>query len=328
MALGNLREFDPKKESVEDFYERFEFFCVANNIRGDNTDRKKAIFITLLGQETFTKLKVLASPTPVSDLSLDAIKQQLSQQFRPNTFEIAERFKFFKCNQMEQESATEYMGELRSLAKTCNFGAYLETVLRDQFVCGLRNVQCQRELLCEATLTVDTALKKARAAEIVCKETEKMQACERESEGYSMIPLTNTRKNTRSVCFRCGQHGHAAPDCKFKTAKCYACLKTGHLARVCQSKNKLEMPKKTNSGKSQGMYQLQEQSDGSSGGSTEEFLHSVFQLGNTCHKFIITVFINGVGVDMEWTLGQSVPLFPGPYLKTNSPVFVSWFHHQ
>ena len=112
MALGNLRKFDPKKESVEDFYECFEFFCVANNIRGDNADRKKAIFITLLGQETFTKLKVLASPTPVSDLSLDAIKQQLSQQFRPNTIEIAERFKFFKRNQTEQESATEYMGEL------------------------------------------------------------------------------------------------------------------------------------------------------------------------------------------------------------------------
>ena len=92
---------------------------------------KKAIFITLLGQETFTKLKVLGSPTPVSDLSLDATKQQLSQQFRPNTIEIAKRFKIFKRNQTEQESATEYMGELRSLAKTCNFGAYLETVLRN-----------------------------------------------------------------------------------------------------------------------------------------------------------------------------------------------------
>ena len=202
------------------------------------------------------------------------------------------------------------MGELQSLAKTCNFGAYLETALRDQFVCGLRNIQCQRELLCEATLTVDTALKKARAAEVVLKETEKMQACKWESDGYSMIQLTNTRKNTRSVCFRCGQHGHAAPDCRFKTAKCYACLKTGHLARVCQSKNKLEMPKKTSSGKSQGMYQLQEQSDDSSGGSTEEFLHSVFQLGNTCHKFIITVFINGVGVDMEVDSGAERSTIP------------------
>ena len=83
-----------------------------------------------------------------------------------------------------------------------------------------------------------------------------------------------------------------------------------HLARVCQSKNKLEMPKKTSSGKSQGMYQLQEQSDDSSGGSTEEFLHSVFQLGNTCHKFIITVFINGIGVDMEVDSGAERSTIP------------------
>lgn len=39
MAHGNLREFDPKKESIEDFYERFEFYCVANGIRGDNEDQ-------------------------------------------------------------------------------------------------------------------------------------------------------------------------------------------------------------------------------------------------------------------------------------------------
>ena len=51
MALGNLQEFDTKKESVEDFYKHFEFFCVANNICGDNADRKKAVFLTLLGQE-------------------------------------------------------------------------------------------------------------------------------------------------------------------------------------------------------------------------------------------------------------------------------------
>ena len=143
MAHGNLREFNPKKESIEDFHERFEFYCVANGISGDNADKKKAMFITLLGQETFARLKILASPTNISELSLDAIMQHLTQHFRPTTIEIAERFKFFKRQQNEQESATEYMSELRGLAKTCNFAAYLETALRDQFVCGLGDVKCQ-----------------------------------------------------------------------------------------------------------------------------------------------------------------------------------------
>ena len=45
-------DFDSTKESIEDFRERFEFYCVANNIRDDAARRKKALFLTLLGQTT------------------------------------------------------------------------------------------------------------------------------------------------------------------------------------------------------------------------------------------------------------------------------------
>ena len=62
-----LREFDPLKESIEDFRERFDFYCLANNIRGkgEAVRRKQALFLTLLGQAAFAKLKTLASPTPI-----------------------------------------------------------------------------------------------------------------------------------------------------------------------------------------------------------------------------------------------------------------------
>ena len=97
---------------------------------------------------------------------------------------------------------TQYTGKLCRLAKTCNFGAYLEIALCDQFVCGLANVKCQQELLYEANLTVEIALKKARAVEVVLKETEGIQACKRDiSESYSLIQATNTSKNTKQVCF-------------------------------------------------------------------------------------------------------------------------------
>ena len=129
MAHGSLREFDPTKESIEDFKEHFEFYCTANNIRGEgeHARRKRALFITLLGQETFAKLKVLTSPTPVSDFTLDAIMEKLLGHYRPQTIEIAERFKFFKRSQKKGESIAEFMAELRRLAKTCNFEDYLDT---------------------------------------------------------------------------------------------------------------------------------------------------------------------------------------------------------
>ena len=63
MAHGVLKEFDPEKESIENFRERFNFYCVANKIKNEGKDlrQKKALFIMLLGHSTFSKLKVIAS---------------------------------------------------------------------------------------------------------------------------------------------------------------------------------------------------------------------------------------------------------------------------
>jgi len=36
MARGSVEEFDPAKESVEDFQQRFEFYCLANNIKAED----------------------------------------------------------------------------------------------------------------------------------------------------------------------------------------------------------------------------------------------------------------------------------------------------
>ena len=63
---------------------------MVNGIRDDNAVKKKVIFILLLGQETFAKLKVLASLITINDLTLDAIVQLLIQHFRLATIEIAE----------------------------------------------------------------------------------------------------------------------------------------------------------------------------------------------------------------------------------------------
>ena len=73
MAHGSLKEFDPTKESIEDYKEHYEFYCLANNVKseGKHAQHKKTLFITLLGQETFAKLKVLTSPMSVTELTLE-----------------------------------------------------------------------------------------------------------------------------------------------------------------------------------------------------------------------------------------------------------------
>jgi len=94
-AHGVLHEFDPLKESIEDFCEHFDISCLVNNICGEEeaVHQKQALF---LSQAAFTKLKTLASPTPVSELMLDQIMEHLIGHHKLQIIEIAERFKFFK----------------------------------------------------------------------------------------------------------------------------------------------------------------------------------------------------------------------------------------
>ena len=314
MAHGNLREFDPKKESIEDFRERFDFYCLANNVcdTEENQRRKKALFITVLGQATYAKLKILANPISVSDLTLDAIMEHLIGHFRPQTIEIAERFKFFKRNQREAESASEFMAELQSLAKTCNFGEYLESAIRDQFVCGLRDTKCQQELLCQTNLTAGRTLQRARASEAVHKETESMQVVRREADKLAMDGDTNV-VYSKATCYRCGKQGHSATDCKFKTAKCHTCQKTGHLARVCLSRRKHDhsnRPERASRNRDNAVLQLQDDDSSSSSSSAEGHLHTIFQLGKGTRKLLVSVYINGVKLVMEIDSGAERTTIP------------------
>ena len=57
------------------------------------------------------------------------------------------------------------MAELRRLSKHRNFGDYLDTVLRDQLVCGLYHKAVQKKILAESELTLTKAVHIAQATE-------------------------------------------------------------------------------------------------------------------------------------------------------------------
>ena len=100
IAHSHIREFDSAKETVEDFHQCFKFYCQANNINFKDEAQlahKKALFMTMLGQTAFMKLRDLASPNDISTLTLNQVVEILTAQYRLQTIEIAERYKFFKC---------------------------------------------------------------------------------------------------------------------------------------------------------------------------------------------------------------------------------------
>ena len=81
-----VEPFDPATEQIEDYKERFDFYCTAHGII---EDKQKALFSTRVGQKMYAKLITWISPTSFSDLFLDEIVEKLKVRTHTETVEIA-----------------------------------------------------------------------------------------------------------------------------------------------------------------------------------------------------------------------------------------------
>ena len=87
---------------------------------------------------------------------------------------IAECFQFYKRDQKSGETTADFVAELRRLAINCKFGAYLDDVLRDLFICGLNNEVTQKRLLFEKDFTVTKAVNLSQSLQSVDKISQVM----------------------------------------------------------------------------------------------------------------------------------------------------------
>ena len=92
----------PKLKRIEDYKERFDFYCVAHGVE---EAKQKALFLMRIGQTAYSKLKTLVNPTPLAELDLNTIVEKLAEHYRPDTVEIAEQFKVFN-HQLNDEGVT------------------------------------------------------------------------------------------------------------------------------------------------------------------------------------------------------------------------------
>jgi len=123
MATQSMLElFNPTVESIENYKECFDFYCTTHQIP---EARRKALLLTRIGRDAFAALKTLLNLTPLTDVSLNAILTAMTQHYKKDTVEKAERFKSFKRMQRDKETVADYVTELCRLSKTCNFGVYL-----------------------------------------------------------------------------------------------------------------------------------------------------------------------------------------------------------
>lgn len=248
--FGNVEQFNLKKPyKWPNYKERIEFFFEANVITSDTM--KRAVFLSVCGSELFDLAKLLCNPSKLREVILVNLFKKLDDHFAPSPPEIAKRILFERRNQLEDESAAEFVAKLLELAECCNFGENLESRLRDRIVGGIKDLGVQKRLLMESKLTLQQAIEMVTAGESSERHMDKIRNGNSKFEELASVHAINKahkkKKDTYSKsqmhdksekpCFRCNG-SHSAHRCRFKEATCNYCEKKGHIERACLSKKK------------------------------------------------------------------------------------------
>ena len=150
--IGAPQPFNASDDEWTLYIQRFEHFLLANKI--DSDEEKCHLLLALMGAPTYKLLANLSAPKKPGELRFKDICDTLKKHFSPQPIKIAERYRFYNRKQAEGESAADYLAQLRQLASTCQFGAFLDEALCDRLVCGVREPGVQRRVLAEADLTL------------------------------------------------------------------------------------------------------------------------------------------------------------------------------
>ena len=249
--------FDESSESFETYEQRFAQFVEANGIE---KEKRRAVFLSVVGAKTFSLLRDLLAPKKPSEASYDDIVKALREFHVPKKNVLSERYTFRARKQQNGESLSEYIAALKGLAATCEFGATLEEQLRDQLVYGISSKELRTKLLSAA---YGEKLKWAKVKDIVNNfesttsslktfqhtplRTDSVSSSKWKAHAREKTERKQTPSANGDTCYRCQREGHSAANCRYKDFQCRACNKKGYLERACRNASQRETYSQGNS---------------------------------------------------------------------------------
>jgi len=145
---------------------RYEQFHMAAGLADEDELRQVNTLLYCLGPEAED---VLASTNISSEerQKYSSVLKKLDEFFQVRKNTIFERARFNRRDQLDGESADEYIAVLHSLAEDCEYGALKGELIRDRLVVGIRDTALSQKLQLDPLLTLDKAQKSIRQNEAV-----------------------------------------------------------------------------------------------------------------------------------------------------------------
>ena len=288
-----------------------------------NKALRTATLLSCIGSDALDVFDGLEFANEDEKEDIDIVIQKFRTYCIGETNETYERYCFNKKDQESNESVDAYVTALRTLAKTCNFGALESTLIRDRIVIGVRDTSTGKELLQVAKLTLKDCIDICRSYETTSHQ---MKAINQE-EVHSLrkkVPQHQIKDTMRASNQQEKQMGERMIQCKFcgKTQlqdklkcpawgkQCASCGKQNHFAVTCRSKSQNAPRRRT-------VHTLEADSDSDEYVAYVEVQETVSAVddGKHSNKLLATMILNGVEVKFQLDSGATVNLMPEEIYK-------------
>ncbi|XP_038139714.1 uncharacterized protein LOC119782701 [Cyprinodon tularosa] len=220
------------------FKQRFNIYLTASGAGADDEKLKANILLHVMGEDA---LDIYNSfQLDEANITLAQLMEKFEEYFVPKQNVTFERYKFFTHNQKHGLPFDQYLAELHTLSKTCEFGNLRDSLVRDRIVCGTVDNALRERLLRETGLTLDKCVTMCRAAETTraqAKELRRDETTVHAVHKEQMRKKTFTKQKEKSAEFKCGKCAgtHKPKSCPAYGKSCNNCGKSNHYARCCKA---------------------------------------------------------------------------------------------
>ncbi|CAN7949766.1 unnamed protein product, partial [Ixodes hexagonus] len=229
-TIGKPPEFQRDSGNFEIYLERFELCTAANEIA---EEKKPHVFLTAIGEKAYATLRSLLLPKTPRQVLFQEAASVLQKHYAPRRSVVTERYRFNQRKQGPHETVADFVVELKKLAETCEFGAFLEEALRDRPIAGLHadTIRCRLLAMPDAEITWDRVCSIATAMEAVTQDTKEIvtssnaKAASAADVNWQRAPAPPRRVPTASAPSKSKVHGQkAAKSASQQTKKpCHRC---------------------------------------------------------------------------------------------------------
>ncbi|KAK3916463.1 Gag polyprotein [Frankliniella fusca] len=266
--LATLRPFNRADGPFSSWFQQFEDYCFLYEIPEEEPDeddfiphnRRRALFLANMGPVAFQALINGCAPDRPNQYPIAELSDILIDRFDNPGLKSVNRLTFEKRVQGEQESATEFMDAITSMADKCHFGPFRDEAIIDRIIAGVRSDRARNQLLesedidlarvkrivlqAEAVRTHARAIAQSlpvgkvdSRASTSHHQQNQHHRSQQQNPHQQLKPQDSKDQPQRKwkPCYRCTKL-HDGRSCPAINWTCSKCSKKGHIAKACRSR--------------------------------------------------------------------------------------------